>query len=35
MERSGSVIVAAAYAKESGFSDIDGRQPQPLTLSQV
>lgn len=35
MERSGSVVVAAAYAKECGFSDIDGRQPQPLTLSQV
>jgi NAD(P)-dependent dehydrogenase (short-subunit alcohol dehydrogenase family) len=33
--RSGSVIVAAAYAREVGFTDIDGRQPIPLTLESV
>lgn len=27
---SGSVVVAAALAAEYGFTDIDGRQPQPL-----
>src|SRR5262249_30428614 len=30
--RSGSVLVAAALAKEYGFTDINGRQPRPLTL---
>ncbi len=33
--RSGSVIVAAAYAREIGFTDIDGRRPIPLTLNMV
>jgi NAD(P)-dependent dehydrogenase (short-subunit alcohol dehydrogenase family) len=28
--RNGSVLVAAALAREYGFTDIDGRQPQPL-----
>jgi dehydrogenase/reductase SDR family member 1 len=31
-ERTGGVIVAAAYAREIGFTDVDGRQPIPLTL---
>jgi|KBSMisStandDraft_5_1062788.scaffolds.fasta_scaffold10060_6 dehydrogenase/reductase SDR family member 1 len=35
MARSGSVVVAAALAREYGFSDVDGRQPSPLTLAQV
>jgi dehydrogenase/reductase SDR family protein 1 len=35
MARSGSVVVAAALAHEYGFSDVDGRQPSPLTLAQV
>jgi dehydrogenase/reductase SDR family member 1 len=35
MSRSGSVVVAAAYAREAGFKDIDGAQPTPLTLSDV
>jgi NAD(P)-dependent dehydrogenase (short-subunit alcohol dehydrogenase family) len=35
MHRTGSVLVAAALAKEYGFTDIDGRQPRPLTLSDV
>jgi NAD(P)-dependent dehydrogenase (short-subunit alcohol dehydrogenase family) len=32
---SGSVVVAAALAAEYGFTDIDGRQPRPLTLADV
>jgi hypothetical protein len=32
---SGSVVVAAALAGEYGFTDIDGRQPRPLTLADV
>ena len=35
LRRSGSVLVAAALAKEYGFTDIDGRQPRPLTLADV
>jgi NAD(P)-dependent dehydrogenase (short-subunit alcohol dehydrogenase family) len=35
MARSGSVMVAAAYAKEAGFKDIDGAQPQPVSLWQI
>jgi hypothetical protein len=27
--------VAAALAQEYGFTDIDGRQPRPLTLADV
>jgi dehydrogenase/reductase SDR family protein 1 len=33
--RTGSVLVAAALAEEYGFTDIDGRQPRPLTLEDV
>jgi NAD(P)-dependent dehydrogenase (short-subunit alcohol dehydrogenase family) len=33
--RSGSVLVAAALAAEYDFTDIDGRQPRPLTLADV
>jgi dehydrogenase/reductase SDR family protein 1 len=32
MEKSGKVLVAAALALEYGFTDVDGRQPRPLTL---
>jgi dehydrogenase/reductase SDR family protein 1 len=35
MERTGSVLVAAGLAKEYGFTDIDGKTPRPLTLSDV
>lgn len=35
MEKSGQVLVAAALAEEYGFTDIDGRQPRPLTLDSV
>ena len=33
--RTGSVLVAAALAQEYGFTDVDGRQPRPLTLADV
>ncbi|GAB4579491.1 MAG: SDR family NAD(P)-dependent oxidoreductase [Anaerolineales bacterium] len=32
MEKSGKILVAADLALEYGFTDIDGRQPIPLTL---
>ncbi len=35
MSRTGNVLIAAALAKEYGFTDIDGRQPRPLTLDDV
>jgi NAD(P)-dependent dehydrogenase (short-subunit alcohol dehydrogenase family) len=35
MERTGSVLVAAAVAVELGVTDIDGRQPRALTLDDV
>ena len=34
-ESSGRVLVAAALAQEYGFTDIDGKQPRPLTLQDV
>lgn len=33
--RSGQVLVAAAVARELGVRDIDGKQPEPLTLDVV
>jgi NAD(P)-dependent dehydrogenase (short-subunit alcohol dehydrogenase family) len=35
MAKSGTVLVAAACAREYGFTDIDGRQPIPLSLEDV
>ena len=35
MDRSGKVLIAASLALEYGFSDIDGKQPVPLTLAQA
>jgi NAD(P)-dependent dehydrogenase (short-subunit alcohol dehydrogenase family) len=35
MERTGQVLIAARLALELGVSDIDGRQPVPLTLETV
>jgi dehydrogenase/reductase SDR family protein 1 len=34
-QKSGKVFVAAALALEYGFTDVDGRQPRPLTLEDV
>jgi dehydrogenase/reductase SDR family protein 1 len=31
----GQVVVAAALARDYGFTDIDGKQPRPLTLAEV
>jgi NAD(P)-dependent dehydrogenase (short-subunit alcohol dehydrogenase family) len=33
LRRSGQVLIAAALGSEYGFSDVDGRQPRPLTLA--
>lgn len=35
ISRSGQVLVAAALGAEYGLTDIDGRQPKPLTLDLV
>ena len=35
MERSGKVFVVASLAAEYGVTDIDGRQPEPLTLAKA
>ena len=35
MEKSGKVLVAAAVAQEYGVSDIDGKQPRPVTLEEA
>lgn len=35
MRKSGRVLVAAGLAQEYGFTDIDGKQPRPLTLDDV
>ena len=35
MRRTGSVVVAAAVARELGVVDVDGRSPEPLTLQSV
>lgn len=35
MERTGEVLVAAGLAQKYGFTDIDGKTPRPLTLSEV
>jgi dehydrogenase/reductase SDR family protein 1 len=31
----GKVVIAAALAREYGFSDVDGKQPRPLSLAEV
>src|SRR5262245_33593824 len=33
--KTGRVLVAASLAQEYGFTDIDGKTPKPLTLSEV
>lgn len=35
LRHTGKVLVAAALAKEYGFTDVDGRTPRPLTLADV
>ena len=35
MKKSGQVLVAAALALEYGFTDIDGKQPRPLTYQEA
>lgn len=35
MGKSGKILVAAALAREYGFTDIDGTQPIPLTLEKA
>lgn len=35
MERSGHVLVAAEVAREFGITDLDGRQPVPLTRAEA
>lgn len=35
LRRTGQVVIAAALAREYGFTDIDGKQPRPLALSDV
>ena len=35
LARSGQVLVAAMVARELGITDIDGRQPVPLTLDAI
>src|SRR6185312_16485635 len=35
LRHSGKVLVAAAVAKEYGFTDVDGKTPRPLTIADV
>jgi NAD(P)-dependent dehydrogenase (short-subunit alcohol dehydrogenase family) len=35
MARSGQVLVAAQLALEYGFSDVDGKQPRPVTVADL
>jgi NAD(P)-dependent dehydrogenase (short-subunit alcohol dehydrogenase family) len=35
LQKSGKVLVAAALALEYGFTDIDGKQPRPLTMEDL
>lgn len=35
LRHTGKVLVAAAVAREYGFTDLDGRSPRPLTLADV
>lgn len=35
MEKSGKVLVVAALALEYGFTDIDGKQPRPVTVEEA
>jgi dehydrogenase/reductase SDR family member 1 len=35
LRRTGQVVVAAALAREYGFTDVDGQQPRPLSLAEA
>jgi NAD(P)-dependent dehydrogenase (short-subunit alcohol dehydrogenase family) len=35
MDKSGRILVVAQIALDYGFTDIDGKQPRPLTLQEV
>ncbi|PWT83360.1 MAG: short-chain dehydrogenase, partial [Blastocatellia bacterium] len=35
LRHTGRVLVAAALAREYGFTDVDGKTPRPLTLADV
>ena len=35
LRHTGKVLVAAALAREYGFTDVDGKIPRPLTLADV
>ena len=35
MDRSGQVLVAAKLALEYGFTDVDGKQPRPLSYDEI
>ena len=35
MKRSGTVCVAASLAREYGFTDLDGRQPEPISIEDL
>lgn len=35
MQKSGQVLVAAALGLEYGFTDIDGKQPRPMSIDEV
>jgi dehydrogenase/reductase SDR family protein 1 len=35
MQKTGHVLIAAALAQEYGFTDVDGRQPRPLSVEEA
>jgi len=35
MQKTGQVLVATALALEYGFTDIDGKQPRPLSVAEA
>ena len=35
LRHTGKVLVAAAVARDYGFTDIDGKSPRPLTIADV
>jgi hypothetical protein len=35
MEKTGKVLVAAQLALDYGFTDVDGKQPRPITIDEA